>query len=369
MKPPIEVSQVRPFTEADIEQVGELHRRVFGSSKPPSLELLDRYRTYFLEVFLNNPWSRGASAMVYEEKDGTISGFMGSVFRPMLFKSERIQMRIGTQFIVDPRRRGFAGLKLLRALFAGPQDLTLGDEGNLQSRGLWDALGGFTAPLYSMRWHYPIKPCEAVRLTIKGFHRVPRVLPRAAAPLARALDAFAAPALARFARKQSTEFIEEDPDAQALAAHMAASAPAKLLRPYYDGRSLEWVLARAQRLRPGTELVKRVLRTDAGNVAGWYIYAAACGGVGDVLQLHANPGFETQVLDNLFENARARRVAVLSGRMEPGMIQAFADRHCLVECGPEWVLVRSSRPELLEALWKGEALLSKLEGEWCLRFQ
>jgi hypothetical protein len=369
MKLPIEVSQVRPFTEADIEQVGELHRRVFGTSEPLSSELLDRYRTYFLEVFLNNPWNRGGTAMVYEENDGTVSGFMGSVMRPMLFKSERIQMRIGTQFIVDPRRRGFAGLKLLRALFAGPQELTLGDEGNLQSRGLWDAFGGFAAPVYSMRWHYPLRPCEAVRRTVMGINRVPRFVPRMAAPFARALDGIAAPVLARLARKAAVEFTEEDPGAQELAGYMAASATGKSLRPEYDARSLEWVLARAQRLRPEAALVKRLLKTDTGQVAGWYVYAAASGGAGEVLQLHANSGFETQVLDNLFENARARRVAVLSGRMEPGMIQAFADRRCLVECGPEWVLVRSSRPDLLQALLKGDALLSKLEGEWCLRFQ
>jgi len=368
MKSPIEVSQVRPFTESDIEQVGDLHRRGFGISGAVTPELVSKYRTYFSEVFLNNPWNTdGSAALVYEENDGTISGFLGSVIRPMLFKGERIRVRIGTQFIVDPPRRGFAGLKLLRALFAGPQEVTIGDEGNVQSRGLWEAFGGSALPLYSMHWHYPLRPCEAARRAVMGFSRVPRFVPRMAAPFARALDAAAAPVLSMLTRNRTVEFIEEEPSPKELARCMAEAATS--LRPDYDERTLDWVLSRAKALRPSAVPVSKLLRTDAGQIAGWYVCLATRGGAGEVLQLYANPGFEKQVLDRLFEDAGAQGVAVVSGRMEPGMMQAFSDRRCILQCGPEWVLVRSSRPDLLEALTKGDALLSKLEGEWCFRFQ
>jgi hypothetical protein len=370
MKLPIEVSQVRPFTESDIEQVGDLHRRGFGISGPLTPELVRKYRTYFSEVFLNNPWNPGGSAaLVYEENDRTISGFLGSVIRPMLFKGERIHLRIGTQFIVDPQRRGFAGLKLLRALFAGPQELTMGDEGNSQSRGLWEAFGGSVLLLYSMHWYYPLKPWEAARRAVASFGGVPGFIPRLAVPFTRALDGVAAPVLATLTRSKASEFIEKEPSTKELASCMAEAATGKSLRPDYDERALDWVFERAKTLRPAAVLTSKLFRTDAGQMAGWYIYLAARGGAGEVLQLYANPGFEKPVLDHLIEHARAQGVAVLSGRMEPGMAQAFSDRRCIMRCGPEWVLVRSSRPDLLEALTRGDALLSKLEGEWCFRFQ
>jgi len=34
-----------------------------------------------------------------------------------------------------------------------------------------------------------------------------------------------------------------------------------------------------------------------------------------------------------------------------------------------WTLVHSQKPELLDGIHRGDAFLTRLEGEWCMRFQ
>jgi hypothetical protein len=34
-----------------------------------------------------------------------------------------------------------------------------------------------------------------------------------------------------------------------------------------------------------------------------------------------------------------------------------------------WTLIHSQQPELLDAIHRGDAFLTRLEGEWCMRFQ
>jgi len=47
---------VRPFTEDDIPEVAELHRKVFRTAAESSPKLRTSYVTYFCEIFLNNSW-------------------------------------------------------------------------------------------------------------------------------------------------------------------------------------------------------------------------------------------------------------------------------------------------------------------------
>ena len=82
--------------------------------------------------------------------------------RRLTINGKAVHARITSQFVVDPEFRGFAGVKLLSAVLAGPQDICIADESNADSRILWERLGGVTSPLYSMRWIYPALPVCAV---------------------------------------------------------------------------------------------------------------------------------------------------------------------------------------------------------------
>ena len=60
--------RVRAFTKEDIPQVADLHRRVFRVADHTSQELLDSYRTYFTQDFLEDPWrDYDAESLVHEE--------------------------------------------------------------------------------------------------------------------------------------------------------------------------------------------------------------------------------------------------------------------------------------------------------------
>jgi len=138
---------VRPFVEADIPQVAELHRRVFQTGEAPSAELERRYRAYFRGIFLDNPWyDEEVSPLVYEDADGSIAGFLGVMPRRMSIRGRPIQAAVSSQFIVEPGRRStMAAVHLMKTFMSGPQDVSIADEANGLSRKLWESLGGTTA--------------------------------------------------------------------------------------------------------------------------------------------------------------------------------------------------------------------------------
>lgn len=112
-----------------------------------------------------------------------------------------------------------------------------------------------------------------------------------------------------------------------------------------------------------------LVRTEKLEIAGWYLYHLNPSGVSEVVQLYAKPNFAHDVVDHLFHHSWRQGATGLSGRMEPGLMQAFSDRHCLFHSGPQWVLLHSRRPELLSAFQRGDAGFSRLDGEWCLHFR
>ena len=134
------LGEVRAFTKEDIQQVADLHRRVFSTADHASPELWDSYQSYFTQIFLNDAWlDDDTRSLVYEEEGGRITGFFGAVARQMSFNGQVVRAKIGSQAIVDEGSRGLAGLKLYSAFLEGPQDLFIGDEGNSDSRRYVDA--------------------------------------------------------------------------------------------------------------------------------------------------------------------------------------------------------------------------------------
>jgi hypothetical protein len=365
----LRLSEIRPFTAGDIPQVADLHRRVFGLADRTSPELLESYRTYFTEVFLSNPsLNEITDSFVYEEKSGRITGFLAVMPRRMFFNGEVVRASITSQFVVDPNFRGYVGLKLLSAVLAGPQDITFADESNADSRKVWEGLGGATSHLYSMRWIYPLRPCQFALWVSREKHFLPRFVSAVSAPVALTLDGLVARILKFPCRPSAVRVFGEDLDCETLSACISEVGRKQSLRPVYDNRSLSWLLERARQMHRYGRLQKVLVKTGTREIAGWYLYYRNPGGISEVIQLHAKPKFSREVLDHLFHDAWSTGAIALSGRMEPGMMQAFSDRHCIFHCGPQWVLVHSRRPELLHAFNGGTAGFSRLDGEWCLHF-
>jgi hypothetical protein len=370
MTPLLRSSPIRPFTEEHIPQVAELHRSVFRTADQSSPELLDAYHTYLTQVYLKNPWRDDAiGPLVHQEEDGRISGFLGVVPRRMSLNGRSLQAAITTNFVVEARARGFAGIMLLRAALAGPQDLSIADESNTPSRVMWEALGGTTSLLYSMRWIYPLRPCQFALSLSRRKKLVPDFVPAVSVPLARLLDGLAARISVRPFRPSENKLFGEEMNCETLSDCLSSDTEQRSLRADYDDRSLRWVLQRAEQMPRNGSLQKVVVKTDKQEIAGWYIYYLNPGGFSEVVQFNARTDLAQAVLNHLLYHAWKKGATVLRGRIEPHLMQTFSDRHCLYHGGPQWLLVHSHRPELVHAFQQGEARFSRLDGEWCFHFR
>ncbi len=354
---------VRPLVEEDLPAVAELHARVFGGDGLASPAL----RGYLAETFCHHPWVDPAlPSLVYEGAGGRIAGVLGVMRRPMTLHGRAVQAAVGHDFMVDPGARApQAAVELARTFVAGPQDLTLAD-GNASSRRIWEALGGTTSVPHSLRWTRPLRPGRWALgfLRRRGLHVAVAGL---AAPWCAALDTVAT-------RMPGTPFHQTPPRASGAeltdAAHLACLREFfadRALRPDYDARSLAWLLGTLGRWgRPGA-LRKVIVRNPRGDVLGWYLYYLRPRGVAEVVQIGATRESIGEVLGHLFFDAWRGGGVAVSGQLDPAFAEALSRSHCVFDNGGFWLLLHGKHPEALAAIHRGDAQLTRLEGEGWMR--
>lgn len=138
---------------------------------------------------------------------------------------------------------------------------------------------------------------------------------------------------------------------------------------YGDEAALRWRLTRAAGYARRGPLRRALVRSAAGEALGWYIAYFPRGKVGEVLQVVASESTISAVLNRLFADAAKDGVIGLSGRLDPKLVQAYSDAHCMLSRRGPLVLAHARDPALMDLLRRGEAFLSRLDGEWCARFE
>jgi hypothetical protein len=74
-------------------------------------------------------------------------------------------------------------------------------------------------------------------------------------------------------------------------------------------------------------------------------------------------------LQRLLADAWRHGAVAVRGRLDPRHVQELSDQHCwLRQEGPR-TLAHSRDAEIMAAIQLGDATLSRLEGEWWMRFQ
>jgi hypothetical protein len=112
-----------------------------------------------------------------------------------------------------------------------------------------------------------------------------------------------------------------------------------------------------------------VVRNEWKETIGWYLYYGNSGGIGAVVQIGAKEGCAEEVLDHLSYHAKQRGLVAISGQVDPALFPALAGKDCLFHHdGGSWMLVHSRHPELLQAIHRGDAFLTRLDGEWWISF-
>lgn len=354
-------SWVRPFVEADIPQVAEVHRAAFRRG---SATRLAEYRDYFTQVFLRDH-DRRFPSLVFQETDGRLTGFLGIVPRRVTLNGRRYQAVVSSQFIVDPAAHvGLVALRLAKAYLEGPQDLSIADEANEVSRKIWEGLGGTTALLLSTYWTRALRPARFA-LSFLRERRGLAPIASAATPLAALADGLAVRVPGSQFRLAPPPAVDEPLSASIALAHSSCGAGA--LRVEYDEAMFQALVDRVAVRTPGGRVLSAVVRTGAA-IAGWYIAHLDGHGVAEVAQISATPSTIHDVLDQLFAHAWRLGAASVTGRLDPRFMQALSDKYCLFHRRGPWVLIHARHPELVRALEAGATCLSRFDGEWSLRF-
>jgi hypothetical protein len=363
------MNSVRHFVKGDIPQVVDLFQRVFfnnGQPAPSSSKL----KSYFEEVFFHNPWvEEDLASLVYETSGREIIGFIGVTPRRMYWREQPIRVAVSMHFMVEPGSRStLAGVQLLKTFFSGPQDLSLTDSGSSVGRKVWEGLGGTTALAYSINWMRLLRPSQYLLYLLARKNQAFKLLSHMLRPLCPMMDALASRVMSHRFGRPSSSLREADLDQGTVLASISRFSVNDALRPDYDQISLSWLFDKVDQLtRPGG-LQKALLYDAKGELAGWYLYTLDPDGIGEVLQVVGSKKSFSEILDHLFQHGWKKGAMAFTGRLNPKFAQEYSDKQCFLGCGSPWMLVHSRNPELLQAIYQGNVFLTRLEGEWCMRF-
>ena len=361
------MASIREFHAEDAAPVAALHERVFGPSHAfSSCALAD----YYEEIFCDSPWSDASLPSLVATANGHgIAGFVGVVPRPMRFRGRDIRAAVCAQFMADPLQGdGLTALRLLKAFLSGVQDLSFADGANEPARRVWMGLGGAPTLPYSLHWTRLLRPARHALSLLEGRARVPAVVARAVRPLCAMADAPIARLRPNGFQRQDPDIVEEAPEPAMMLACLPDILKGSALQPAYDASSLAWLLRQSALKTRHGKLRSRLVRDRAAGPLGWYLYYLQPGGASEVLQVAAREGAFDRVLQRLLADAWHGGATAVRGRLDPRFVQELSDRHCWFRREGTWMIAHSRHSEVMHALHRGEAFISRLEGEWWLRF-
>ena len=344
----------------------ELFRWAFarnGHHAPPGIPL----DTYFERVFFENPWyDEDLPSLVHVNDTGSIDGFIGVQPKRLQFRGRRLRLIAATKLMAAPTAAPLVASRLVRHVLAGPQDLLFSDISNDAARRIFEALGGAaTILLYSMKWQRPVRPARYALSWMRA-RGTPTLITQSLRPLAAIADT----ALARWGPSAArSHFARDGYSVGDLPLDVAAKRlpdllPSRALQPEYDEPWLQWILELAQQNDPQRVLRRRLVRDARQDPAGWFLYFLESQGAAEVVQLVARKNAAAAVFQALLADASTAGAAMVSGRLEPGMVTEMSERHCYFREAGLWTLAYTKQTEILDAILGGSAFLSRLEGEW-----
>ena len=364
------MSRIRPLERKDIPEVVGLFELVMrsGASKP-----LPQLAGFFERTLFDSPWADpDIPSLVYEDA-GEIVGLICSNPRRMLFDGRPIRMACSAYLLTHPRVRGQAvGALLMRAFRAGPQDLTVTDGATETVRRMSETLGGQTAHLGCLSFVRVFRPSQLASDHLFGGGSV-RPLQAGLRPAWSAFDWVSARLAAKTLVPAKPDGTVEDLTPAAMLEHLPTVTASARLRSDYDLQYLEWLFEELDDISRWGPVQPRLVRRGPrwaelvkrnGQVLGWYVCQLRRGGFCRLLQFAATEQGAETVFDQLAYRARELGAAGLYGRIEPRLVGPLSTRGCLIRFGDGRLLVHSTREEIVHAILSGNALLTRLDGEW-----
>ncbi len=336
-------------------QYAELVKR--DPSKTPA-----SFTWFFERTLLRQPFADpDIPSLVYEDRDAGPVGFLGSHLRPVRFGDRRL---VGACFgpvlvAADQRRRGIA-TELLRRYLAGPQDLTFNDRSIDVIHKTWMSNGGITDLPASIGWSCTLAPLGHIADTLSNGR-----FSRKRLPGGKVLSAFDTRVAARLIPQPSEGDLEplSQPALTELLLDIGGQAE---LVPDYDEAYLSWLFATMEATELGDLVLRRLVRAEDGSAGGAYVTLVRRNGPAHLVQFVARRGRAGLVFDHLAHDAAAHGAVSLGGRIEPGLVPVLRSRRCrLVKA--DWAGFQARDSELSDAVLRGRARLSRMDGEWWMR--
>ena len=357
--------KVRAIVEEDVPAVAGLFARVRPDHGWATRSECEQY---FRSMLFRHPWRQHTIPSWAVEDAGRLVGFYVLMPRPMTLHGKSLVAAIGCQIAVEPEPRyALAALQLVQACLGGPQDLTLADGADERSRHMWLAINGVAPALLNLAWTRLLRPTRFALALLEEHAIVPRFLCRAARPLCVPPDALAGRLNWNRGWRGGAPLVERTLDAATMLSYLDDVVGGRALQPLYDHSSLEWVMEEAARKTKLGKLRARSVHRGR-ELLGWYLYYARRGGTSEVLQVAARDGAFDAVLKRLLADAWRAGAAAVRGRVDPRFLDELSANHCWFRREGTSVLAHSRHPAVLDALQTGDTFLSRLEGEWYLRF-
>ena len=355
------MSGVRRFVEEDVPHVAALRQRSFGTTAQPTATAAE---AYFRRIFFGSPFlDPEMPALVYEDENARIVGFVGRLVRRMTLAGEPLRVAITTQLCVDTASPRIIAVQLLNHVLRGPQDLIWSDAATDRVRLLWIRLGGEVARIQSLHWTLDIRPSRSALAGVAG-RTTTRALRIASRFLMRDADA----AVLRWAEETSRHVsARQVTDAAAMSHERRMRAGANLVSDEDPGAEA-WLQRRVAEKAPSAEWSRIVLADEKGSTIGAYSYITRRDATAEVVEFDADAGHGPAVLAHLVRHAVRRGAARLTGRLEPTIADSFGERTVRMTAGAPWSLFHTRRADVRDAIASGCTRFSRLDGEWWLNF-
>jgi hypothetical protein len=361
------MGEIQAFTKDHIPGVADLYMKVMrGKRRPAAISL----RNYFGEIFLENPWvAEDIPSLVYLH-NGVVAGFMGVIPRTMEFKGRAIRVAATTQFMVDhDPSPGPAAISLLSRLFKGPQDLTFGDGASEDAQRIYTGVGGHAARLYSFNWLRPLRPLRTLSEYADRATGVLKLVGRVAAAAAVPVEFLLTKVPHEALRMPESPYRSTPVDSDGLLRAIQEIGWRDSLKPVYEPESFRWLIAQTASARKFGELRTVVIHEPDGTLAGWYVCWIKKAGPANLLQIGARRANQHEgVLLALFRDAWQLGATSVKGQSMPAWLVNLTNQYCLFRIPNTSVVFHSRDTQIVDAIYRGNGALTRLDGECWLRF-
>jgi hypothetical protein len=356
-------AEIRPFTRADIPEVGKLLRaHVSGWSLDDDL---------LAGLILDDPWADPElPSLVAVADTGRVIGFTGVQVRRLRYDGESIRAVHSGHGVVEPDRRGGAtGALLIGRVLSGPQAFTWSDGTIDAVAAIFRAYGGQLDHVRSCDWMLGLRPARwtfNVLARSSNRSRSERASRRALVPV----GGFPLQSLGRRVFRSAFPgpfpgVAGEDADAAAIVAQLPSLNKDKRLWIDHDQAHLEHMFALVRSFG-GLESFKgtlhcRLVRRN-GKAVGWYAYLGRRGGASRVLHLTARERDADAVLDELVTHAYEHGSAALAGRAEPHLQRALAGRLAILGYARQ-PTIHAKDPALAALLATQASVVTRIDGD------